>query len=128
MVGAFGVEHSWVVWQAQGAWLLQRALLGAQGCPVGCRIPPILLDHACCTAELLQTHFGVICWNWEFKYNIFGQCLLFWSCVLHLGDGRNSSLDCFGTVYSQDWLLYIGHELFRRFLEGTVACCVFDKC
>lgn len=64
IVGTFGVEHSWVVGQVQGAWLLKRAFLGAQGCPVGCRIPPNLLDHACCTAELLQTHFGVICWNW----------------------------------------------------------------
>lgn len=61
IIGAFGVEDSWVVRQAQGAWLLQRALLGAQGYPVGCRIPPNLLDHACCTAELLQTHFDVIC-------------------------------------------------------------------
>lgn len=54
-----------MVQQAQSAWLLQRAFLGAQDCPVGCRITPRLLDHARCVAKLLQTGFGAICCNWD---------------------------------------------------------------
>lgn len=123
-----GVEHSWVVGQAQGAWFLQRAFLHAQDYPVGCRFPPNLLDHACWPelswAHLLQTHFGVICWNWGLSTTLLAGasvlelCFasgwwekllpwLFWHCVfprlvsvywvwiIEQIAGRNSCLLCF---------------------------------